>query len=110
MSLKDKAALTGIGETAYVRGTPKTGPALQFEAALKAIADAGLTPKDIDGIIPIGITGNTAEEFIANFGIDDLRLRSFRMVAPAVSRPCRLPPPQSPQASASMCWWRSDAT
>ena len=77
MSLKDKAALTGIGETAYVRGTPKTGPALQFEAALKAIADAGLTPKDIDGIIPIGITGNTAEEFIANFGIDDLRLSAI---------------------------------
>lgn len=74
MSLKDKAALTGVGETAYVKGTPKTGPELQFEASLKAIADAGLTPKDIDGIIPIGISAAPVEDFIANFGIDDLRL------------------------------------
>ena len=74
MSLKDKAALTGVGETAYVKGTPKTGPELQFEASLKAIADAGLTPEDIDGIIPIGISAAPVEDFIANFGIDDLRL------------------------------------
>ena len=74
MSLKDKAALTGIGETEYVRGSPKSSAELQLEASLKAIADAGLTPKDIDGIIPIGISAAPVEDFIANFGIDDLRL------------------------------------
>jgi acetyl-CoA acetyltransferase len=74
MSLRDRAALTGVGETAYVRGTPKTGPELQFEASLKAIADAGLSPGDIDGVIPIGISGASAEEFITNLGIADLRL------------------------------------
>jgi len=35
--------------------------------------DAGLDPKQIDGIIPIGITGAPAEAFVTNFGIPDLR-------------------------------------
>ncbi len=73
MSLKEKSAVTGIGETAYTRGATKSGIALQFEASLKAIADAGLKPGDIDGIIPMGISGASAEEFITNFGIEDLR-------------------------------------
>ena len=52
MTLRDKALVSGIGETRYVRapGSGRTPIALQMEAALAAIADAGLTPKDIDGI------------------------------------------------------------
>ncbi len=50
--LCDKAAVSGIGETAYTRGTPKSGLALQLEASLAAIADAGLDPRDIDGVVP----------------------------------------------------------
>lgn len=77
MTLKDKAAVTGVGETAYVRGTPRSGIALQFEASLKAIADAGLEPRDIDGIIPMGISGAPAEAFINNFGLEDLRFSAL---------------------------------
>ncbi|MDN5925625.1 MAG: thiolase family protein [Hyphomicrobiales bacterium] len=79
MSLNGKGAVTGIGETQYMRGSPKSAFRLQIEASLKAIEDAGLTPKDIDGIIPIGITGAPAEAFATNFGIEDLR---FSAVAP----------------------------
>lgn len=77
MTLKDKAAVTGVGETAYVRGTPKSSIALQFEASLKAVADAGLKPQDIDGIISMGISGAPAEEFINNFGLRDLRFSAL---------------------------------
>ena len=77
MSLKDKACVTGIGETAYVRGSVKTAFELQIESSLKAIADAGLTPKDIDGVIPIGIVSGTADDFIDNFGIPDLRFSAL---------------------------------
>ncbi len=73
------AAITGIGETAYVRGSPHSAFELQVEASLAAIRDAGLDPKDIDGVIPIGITGAPAEAFVTNFGLPDLR---FSAVVP----------------------------
>jgi acetyl-CoA acetyltransferase len=71
--LRDRVAITGIGETAYTRGSGKSIMSLQMEAALKAIADAGLSPKDIDGVIPYAGMGVVAEDFITNFGIEDLR-------------------------------------
>ena len=77
MTLRDKACVTGIGETAYMRGSPKTAFELQIESSLKAIADAGLTPKDIDGIIPIGLVSGTADDFIDNFGLPDLRFSAL---------------------------------
>lgn len=77
MSLRDKSCVTGVGETVYMRGSSKTAFELQIEASLKAIADAGLTPKDIDGIIPVGIVSGTADDFIENFGIPDLRFSAI---------------------------------
>lgn len=74
MSLRGVASIAGIGETAHTRRSANSSLELQFEASLAAIRDAGLTPRDIDGVIPIGITGGTAEEYVANFGIPDLRL------------------------------------
>lgn len=44
MSLKDQAAITGIGETDYVRGSEKGSIELMLEASCTAIADAGLLP------------------------------------------------------------------
>jgi acetyl-CoA acetyltransferase len=72
MSLREKVAVTGVGETAYMRGTDRTALSLQLEASLYAIKDAGLTPRDIDGLIPYGM-GVVAEDLVTNFGIPDLR-------------------------------------
>ena len=77
MTLRDKACVTGIGETIYMRGSTQSAFELQIEASLKAIADAGLDPKQIDGVIPIGIVSATAEDFIDNFGIPDLRFSAL---------------------------------
>lgn len=71
--LKERAAVTGIGETEYTKGSGKSILALQLEASLKAIEDAGLSPKEIDGVIPYATTNAVAEDFITNFGIEDLR-------------------------------------
>jgi acetyl-CoA acetyltransferase len=73
MSLRDRAAVTGIGETAYTRGSGRSAISLSLEASLAAIADAGLSPRDIDGVIPMIGRGAIAEDVIANFGIEDLR-------------------------------------
>ncbi len=76
-ALREKAAISGVGETAYTRGTTKSGLALQLEASLAAIADAGLSPRDIDGVVPYFPGGGIAEDFIANLGLSDLALSAF---------------------------------
>lgn len=85
MGLREKVAMTGVGETAYVRGSGKSAFRLQLEASLAAIEDAGLTPKQIDGIIPIGIAGAPAEDLVANFGIEDLRFSALTPLGGASS-------------------------
>ena len=104
MSLHEAGAVTGVGETKYLRGTDRTALSFQLEASLNAIRDAGLKPTDIDGIIPYGL-GAVAEDFITNFGIKDLR---FSAVTPmgGASRGCFdpvRPGGHSRPGSASMC-------
>lgn len=70
MSLRGKGAIADIGETTYSNRSEQTSFELQIEASLKAIADAGLSPRAIDGIIPLGITSAPAEDFVSNFGTD----------------------------------------
>ena len=50
MSLRDRSCVTGIGETTYLRGATTSAFELQIEASLKAVADAGLKPTEIDGV------------------------------------------------------------
>ena len=73
MSLKGKGAVTGVGETRYSKSSGRSITALQMEASLAAIRDAGLVPQDIDGIIAYGSMAVVAEDFITNFGIPDLK-------------------------------------
>lgn len=51
MKLKDKYAIVGIGYTPQGRVPGRTMLSFHVEAAANAIADAGLTKKDIDGLI-----------------------------------------------------------
>ena len=71
-SLRDKVVIAGIGETEYSKNSRMSELALLLEASKRAIEDAGLTPKEIDGIIP-GIFSPSVEDFIDNLGIKDLK-------------------------------------
>jgi acetyl-CoA acetyltransferase len=50
-SLRDKYAIAGVGYTEFTRASGRTVRSLASEACIKAVADAGLSVADIDGII-----------------------------------------------------------
>jgi acetyl-CoA acetyltransferase len=72
--LRDRACIVGVGHTAFTRGegSGKSALALQLEASLRALEDAGLRHRDIDGILPFPNLA-TAEELAANLGVENLR-------------------------------------
>lgn len=72
MDISGAAAIVGVAETDYMRGTELSVPELVLEATMAAIADAGLDPSEIDGILPPpGFI--SSEEIAANLGADDIR-------------------------------------
>jgi acetyl-CoA acetyltransferase len=65
-------ALVGIGETGYLRDSGRLPDDLLTDACARAVADAGLKPADIDGIIPPpGFV--SAEEIAAHLGVPNIR-------------------------------------
>ena len=48
---RDRCAISGIGWTDFSRDSGRSELTLATQASLAAIADAGLTPQDIDGIV-----------------------------------------------------------
>jgi acetyl-CoA acetyltransferase len=48
--VQNRAVISGVGQSQIGRRVGRTGIDLACEAALNAIADAGLTPDDIDGV------------------------------------------------------------
>jgi len=69
---RDKFAIVGIGETDYSRESGMSTWALGIQAAKLALDDAGLSVKDIDGIIE-GQHGPSAEELITTWDLRHLR-------------------------------------
>jgi len=70
-----KAAIVGIGETSYLRGTDQSILQMVLAASMAAIRDAGLEPADVDAVIPP--PGFVAwEEIAAHLGVPDVRYTS----------------------------------
>lgn len=72
MDISGIAAIVGVAETDYVRGSDVPIPDLVLQACMGACADAGIDPSTVDGILPPpGII--SSEEIAANLAIPDLR-------------------------------------
>jgi acetyl-CoA acetyltransferase len=48
-----RAAIVGVYTTEMARRLPRTGVSLQIEAIKGALADAGLEPNQVDGVVPL---------------------------------------------------------
>jgi acetyl-CoA acetyltransferase len=75
MSIKDKAAVVGVGATPYYRrgeSYPQTELELACQAILRALDDAGLTTADLDGFAIYSYSCDPAE-VAATLGVPEVR-------------------------------------
>jgi len=73
-TLKDKAAIVGIGWTKYSKNSGVSVLSLALEACQKAIADAGLKVEDIDGIVTYNMGDSVPPMAVATYlGLPQLR-------------------------------------
>jgi acetyl-CoA acetyltransferase len=71
-NVSGKAAIVGIAETDYLRGTDQSILQMILSASMGAIRDAGLKPSDVDAILPP--PGFVAwDEIAAHLGVPDVR-------------------------------------
>ncbi len=73
MSLKSKAAIVGIGQTAYSKSLGMAEIRVAAECSKKAIADAGMTPNDVDGMVRFDMDTSQEDELAYALGIRELR-------------------------------------
>lgn len=66
------AAIVGIGATEFSKCSGRSEMRLAVEASLQALADAGLTAGDVDGMVTFSIDGNDEGILARALGIDGL--------------------------------------
>jgi acetyl-CoA acetyltransferase len=70
--LKDAAAVAGIGATEFSKSSGRSELRLACEAVQAAIEDAGLEPRQIDGMVTYSADTNPEIEIARNLGIGEL--------------------------------------
>lgn len=72
-ALGGRAAIVGIGATEFSKDSGRSEMSLATEAVAAAIADAGLKPTDIDGMVTYSTDNNPDVEIARHVGIGELR-------------------------------------
>ena len=83
---RDRCAIVGIGATDFSRDSGRSDLTLATQASLAAIADAGLTPQDIDGIVRCDMDLVRPNDLVDALGMT--RLDYFGEVGPGGVAPC----------------------
>ncbi|WP_199431814.1 lipid-transfer protein [Qaidamihabitans albus] len=72
MTLPGKAAIAGIGATEFSKDSGRSELRLAAEAVSAALADAGLKPSDVDGLVTFTMDGNAEIAVARELGIPEL--------------------------------------
>ena len=70
------AAVAGIGATEFSKASGRSELQLSAEATLSALADAGLTPADVDGLVTFTMDNSSEIALARELGMGDLRFFS----------------------------------
>ena len=76
MSLSQKAAVVGIGATEFSKESGRSELQLSIEAIKSALADCGLSPADVDGLVTFTMDTSSEIAVARELGIGDLRFFS----------------------------------
>jgi acetyl-CoA acetyltransferase len=72
MSLSGSTAIVGIGATEFSKASGRSELQLGCEAVTAAIADAGLEPSDVDGMVTFTAESSSENHIARNVGIGEL--------------------------------------
>jgi len=72
VSLSGRAAIAGIGATEFSKDSGRTPLRLALEAVTAALADAGLAPGDVDGLVTFTMDENDEIAVARGLGLEDL--------------------------------------
>jgi acetyl-CoA acetyltransferase len=75
-SIKDKAAIVGIGATEFSKNSGRSELQLAVEATLAALDDAGIHPSEVDGISSVTFDNSYEQELARNIGSNELKFFS----------------------------------
>ena len=70
--LKDRAAIVGIGQTAFGKALVETEEALAVAAIKTALDDAGIAPRQIDGLVSFSIEETQPDAIARDLGMGDV--------------------------------------
>jgi acetyl-CoA acetyltransferase len=73
VSIRDQAAIVGIGQTPFAKHLGRSEYDMALEAILAACEDAGIAPRDIDGTVRYDIETTDEENLLAALGNPWLR-------------------------------------
>jgi acetyl-CoA acetyltransferase len=73
VSLRDKAAIVGIGQLPFSKNIGRSEEVTALDAARLALDDAGLRPSDVDGMSKWSIQVTSENAIARNLGVPNLR-------------------------------------
>jgi 17-hydroxy-3-oxo-4-pregnene-20-carboxyl-CoA lyase len=75
-TMRDKAAIVGIGATEFSKDSGRSEMRLACEAVQAALSDCGVRPSEVDGMVTFTADTNPEIEIARNLGIGELRFFS----------------------------------